>query len=320
MRLRSGRGWSGERHAGRRFPYIPANGREARPRRRFLPTPAALTFGALDRTLPGMKRPLALILVCALLAALSAGAARPALADPPAQGASLPFGPGEKISYNIYWTVVLGGTATLETLEPESIDGHQTLRFRALAKSTPFVDKFYMVRDSIEAWVDTGVSRSWQYKKDQSEGDYQRNYLVTFDALGLTAYRYSKGKFKNAVSIPRGTFDPLSMLFLFRTKPLAVGYQFIAPVTDGDKYIVGTAKVVKRERIKTQIGEFDTFLVEPDVRDIGGVFRKSPDATLQVWITDDERRIPVRVRSKVVVGYFSMEITGYEPPKRKAAH
>ena len=51
------------------------------------------------------------------------------------------------------------------------------------------------------------------------------------------------------------------------------------------------------------------------MRNIGGVFRKSPNATLQVWITNDARRIPVRVKSKVVVGHFSREMTGYEPPK-----
>ena len=241
------------------------------------------------------------------------------LASAPAR-ADLPFGPGEKLSYNIYWTFILGGTATLETLASEQVEGRTALHFRALAKSTPFVDKFYKVRDSIESWVDTGMTRSLLYRKDQSEGDYVRNYVVSFDSMGLTAYRYSKGAFKNAVSVPRGTFDPLSMLFLFRTKPLAVGYDFLAPVTDGDKYIVGKAKVVRRETVTTPAGEFDTLLVEPDVRDIGGVFRKSPDATLQVWITNDARRIPVRVKSKVAVGHFTMELTGYEPPNNKAAH
>ncbi|GAB6124555.1 DUF3108 domain-containing protein [Humidesulfovibrio idahonensis] len=234
--------------------------------------------------------------------------------------AEIPFGPGEKLSYDLYWTFILAGSATLETLAAEPVEGHPATHFRALAQSTPFVDKFYKVRDSIESWVDPGVTRALLYKKDQSEGDYVRHYLVRFDKNGNVAYRYSKGALKNAVTIPYGTFDPLSMLFLFRTKELHVGMEFAAPVTDGEKSITGTAKVVRRETIKTKAGEFDTLLVEPDVRNIGGVFRKSPDATLQVWITNDSRRIPVRVKSKVVVGHFSMELTGYEPPKNKAAH
>lgn len=241
------------------------------------------------------------------------------LASVPAR-AELPFGHGEKLSYDIYWTFILAGSATLETLDSEPVEGRAALHFRALAKSTPFVDTFYKVRDTIESYTDREVTRSLLYRKDQSEGTYVRNYLVKFDKNGNVAYRYSKGALKNAVIIPTGTFDPLSMLFVFRTKPLSVGYEFYAPVTDGEKSITGKAKVVRRETISTKAGEFDTLLVEPDVRDIGGVFRKSPNATLQVWITNDARRIPVRVKSKVVVGHFSMELTGYEPPKNKAAH
>jgi len=253
-----------------------------------------------------MKRVLPLAVLLVLMASV------PARAD-------LPFGPGEKLSYNIYWTFVLAGSATLETLETGPVEGQEALHFRALAKSTPFIDTFYKVRDSIESWVDPAMTRAILYRKDQSEGDYVRNYLVRFDKNGNVAYRYSKGALKNAVSIPSGTFDPLSMLFLFRTKTLYQGFEFVAPVTDGEKSITGTAKVLRREKITTPAGEFDTLLVEPDVRNIGGVFRKSPNATLQVWITNDARRIPVRVKSKVVVGHFSMELTGYEPPKHKAA-
>ena len=253
-----------------------------------------------------MKRVLPLALLLVLLCGL-----------PPAAWAELPFGPGEKLHYNIYWTFILAGSATLETLASGPVEGQEALHFRALAKSTPFIDTFYKVRDSIESFVDPAVTHAILYRKDQSEGDYVRNYLVRFDKNGNVAYRYSKGALKNAVIIPSGSFDPLSMLFLFRTKALAPGFEFAAPVTDGEKSITGTAKVVKRETIKTPAGEFDTLLVEPDVRNIGGVFRKSPNATLQVWITNDARRIPVRVKSSVAVGHFSMELTGYDPPKNK---
>lgn len=236
-------------------------------------------------------------------------------------GAQLPFGPGEKISYDISWTFIRAGSATLEVL-PESaavaeLEGKKALHIRALAKSTPFIDTFYKVRDSIESWVDPGVTRAYLYKKNQSEGDYVRNYTIRFDNNGSVAYRYSKGALKNAVITPQGCFDPLSMLFLFRTKPLSLGYEFAAPVTDGEKAVVGRARVLRREKISTPAGEFDTFLVEPEVKEIGGVFRKSPNATLHVWITADARRIPVRVQSKVVVGHFTMEMTGYEPPQQR---
>lgn len=226
-----------------------------------------------------------------------------------------PFAGGEKLSYDLFWTFVHAGTATLETLPNGEAEGRSALHFRALAKSTPFIDKFYRVRDQIQSWVDPEVTRALLYQKDQEEGDYVRNYVIRFNPQGTMAFRYSKGALKNSVLTQAGTFDPLSMLFYFRTKPLTVGYEFTAPVTDGDKAVLGKARVVRRETITTQAGEFDTLLVEPEVKDIGGVFRKSPDAKLQIWISNDARRIPVRVKSKVIVGSFSMDLTAYQGPK-----
>lgn len=258
-----------------------------------------------------MKRPLAIALLLLLALGLAAPA-RPARAQ-------LPFGPGEKLSYDIYWTFVRAGSATLEILPFTEVEGRPALHIRALARSTPFVDTFYRVRDTMQSWVDPEVTRALLYQKDQEEGDYVRHYLIRFNQQGTMAYRYSKGALKNAVLIPRGSFDPLSMLFLFRTKALAAGFEFAAPVTDGEKSVLGRARVLRRETVSTPAGEFDAFLVEPEVKDIGGVFRKSPGATLQVWITADARRIPVKVKSKVIVGHFSLELTGYEPPQTKAA-
>jgi hypothetical protein len=240
-----------------------------------------------------------------LLAALVLLAAAPARALPP-------FAAGEKLSYELSWAFVRASTATLETIPGAEAEGQKALLFRAQAKSTPFIDTFYRVRDEIQSWVDPGVTRALLYKKDQEEGSYVRNYLVRFNPQGTMAFRYSKGSLKNTLLTQPGSFDPLSMLFLFRTKPLSVGYEFAAPVTDGDKAVVGKARVLRRETISTPAGEFDTFLVEPEVKEIGGVFRKSPDAKLQIWITADERRIPVRVKSKVIVGSFTMDLTAYE--------
>jgi hypothetical protein len=55
-------------------------------------------------------------------------------------------------------------------------------------------------------------------------------------------------------------------------------------------------------------GIFDTYLVEPDLKDIGGVFRKSKNAKLEVWVTSDNRHIPVKIKSKVIVGSFVAEL------------
>ena len=57
---------------------------------------------------------------------------------------------------------------------------------------------------------------------------------------------------------------------------------------------------------------YETYLVEPDLKYLGGVFKKSEDAKLQIWVTTDERRVPVRIKSKLVVGSFVAELVSYQ--------
>ncbi|MDY6955046.1 MAG: DUF3108 domain-containing protein, partial [Thermodesulfobacteriota bacterium] len=77
---------------------------------------------------------------------------------------------------------------------------------------------------------------------------------------------------------------------------------------DGKKCVIGKARVIKRERIMTDAGEFDTFLVEPDLKHVGGIFRKSKNAKFHLWVTADTRRLVVKAKSRVTVGHFVAEL------------
>ena len=87
-------------------------------------------------------------------------------------------------------------------------------------------------------------------------------------------------------------------------------------MTDGKKHVLGIADVIRRETVSVRAGTFDTFLIEPDLSHVGGVFEKSPEANIKLWVTADYRRLPVKLKSKVVVGSFSGELvsmTGTDP-------
>jgi hypothetical protein len=53
-------------------------------------------------------------------------------------------------------------------------------------------------------------------------------------------------------------------------------------------------------------------LVEPDLKHVGGVFKKSKNAKLRIWVTADARRIPVKIESEVIVGSFVGELVSAE--------
>jgi len=221
---------------------------------------------------------------------------------------SFPFQPGEKLTFQVNWSFIPAGEAVLEILPIETINGVKSYHFVMTAKTNSVVDVFYKVRDRIDAYTDIGMNHTILYKKRQREGRTKRDVIVNFDWKKREAQYSISGKKRNPISILPGTFDPLTVFYAFRLHNLKKDIELQIPVTDGKKCVIGKAKVIRRERIEVPIGIYDTYLVEPDLEHLGGVFRKSKDAKLQIWVTADSRRIPLRIKSKVIVGSFVAEL------------
>lgn len=224
---------------------------------------------------------------------------------------TIPFYPGEKLTFQVRWSFIPAGEAVLEVLPTETINGVKSYHFVMVAKTNPFIDIFYKVRDRIDAYTDIAMTHSILYKK-QKEGKTKRNVLVNFDWENQEAFYSNFGKKIKPISILPGSFDPLSVFYAFRLYELRENAEMETPVTDGKKCVIGKAKVIKREKVKMEIGTFDTYLVEPDLKHIGGVFKKSKGAKLEIWVTADTKRIPVKIKSKVKVGSFIAELISAE--------
>ncbi len=223
-----------------------------------------------------------------------------------------PFNEGEKLIFELRWTIIPAGEAVLEVLPEKIIDGSRAYHFVLTAKSNAFIDSFYKVRDRIDAFSDIDMTCSLLYKKKQLEGNTNRDVIVKFDREKMLAVYSNKGSTAEPIPIEKGSFDPLSVFYFSRCLNLEEGSEIVRHVTDGKKGVMGKAKVLRRERIKTPAGVFDTFVLEPDMKHVGGVFEKSKNARLQLWVTSDCRHIPVRIKSKVAVGSFVGELISKE--------
>jgi hypothetical protein len=224
---------------------------------------------------------------------------------------TFPFYPGEKLTFQVKWSFIPAGEAVLEVLSGETITGVTAYHFVMTARTNSFIDLFYKVRDRIDAYTDTGMIHSILYKK-KKEGRTKRNVVVNFNWEKQEAQYSNFGEKRKPISILSGSFDPLSVFYAFRLHSLKENAEIEAPVTDGGKCVMGKAKVIKREKIKLASGTYDTYLVEPDLKHIGGVFERSKNAKLEIWVTADTRRIPVKIKSKVRVGSFVGELISGE--------
>ena len=261
-----------------------------------------------DRTIQGStarRRWLALVLGCLMLGVAAVPAA--VFAD-----AVKAFAPGERLAYRLRWTIVDAGEAHLTVNPMATIEGEEAYHFSLSVSSNTFIDAFYKVRDLVDAYADATLSRSVFYKKAQQEGRTERDVTVEFNWTDGTA-RYTKvekeGTEVKTTPLLPGSFDPLSAFFYVRSVPITgPGMIIERPITDGNKNVIGQVRVVKRETIKVRGKKYDTHLIEPDLKHVGGVFEKSPGAKIQIWVTADERQIPVLLKSKVVVGSFVGEL------------
>lgn len=217
--------------------------------------------------------------------------------------------------YELRWEFVPAGEAELKVMPKTERNGVPALHFQMLARTNAVLDAIYKVRDRVDAYVTPGLERTLFYQQKQREGSRRRDVTVHFDWERSEAVYANYGDPRPPISLLPGSLDPLSGLYYTRCLPLAEGVVVDRAVTDGKKNTMGHVRVEKRETLTVKAGTFETFLLIPDHSEVGGVFEKSPGAELHVWVTADERHIPVRVKSKVIVGSFVGDLIHMDIPR-----
>jgi hypothetical protein len=94
--------------------------------------------------------------------------------------------------------------------------------------------------------------------------------------------------------------DVLSAIYYLRTQPLAVGKTFELAVSDSGVVYHVPVKVVEQKRMKTALGRVETVRVDPEVFGVNRLL--SGEGHFSIWLTNDNRRIPVSARIKLKYG------------------
>ena len=221
-----------------------------------------------------------------------------------------PFNPGDHFFYDVKWGIMKVGEAEMLVERAEESEVGE-LKFILLLRTTPWADLIYRVRNRIESFTDGEVTQTLHYRKDQSEGRLHREIVIDVDWDKQSA-RYSNfGKPLDPIPIEPGCQDPYSILFAYRLKDKKIGQRIRIPVTDGKKTIMTEIEILREERVKVRAGKFNCVSVSADVKGLGGVFSKSENAAIDLWFSNDEHRIIVKMISSVHVGQFRVELRKY---------
>jgi hypothetical protein len=228
------------------------------------------------------------------------------------QGLKVPFYPGERLIYRARWGVLRAGNVTLEVLPKETIDGIETYHFAMITKTNEAVDLLYKIRERQDSYVDANLIRSILYKK-RTESKHPRDVIVNFNWEKLEASYSNFGDKQPPIHIVPGTFDPLALFFVLRLRDFKENSVIEIPVTDGGMNIGVKATVSKRELIKIEERQYDTFAVTPDMERLENIVKKSDDPQLKIWFTADDKKIPVKIQSKVGIISFIFELVSTGP-------
>jgi hypothetical protein len=96
-----------------------------------------------------------------------------------------------------------------------------------------------------------------------------------------------------------------------RTLNLEPGQSAQIPVSDGKKSVMVKVDAQAREDVKTPIGTFKTIRYEVGLFN-GVLYQRA--AHVNVWLTDDRRRLPVqiKVRMTFTIGTITMTLDKHE--------
>jgi hypothetical protein len=236
-------------------------------------------------------------------------AARPHLPN------ELPFGPGERLEFSIDYGFINAGGATMVVERTRNVSGRECLDIHTEAKSNSVFSKIYKVWDRAQTFLEVETLLPRRFEKHQREGSYKKDAVVKFDREEHFA-RYENG---DEIVIHPWAQDELSAFYYVRMLPLEVGKEVFIDNHANRKNYPLKVIVHRRETVEVGAGKFDCLVIEPVIRE-GGIF--SAKGTLTIWITDDARRMPVKMTTKVVVGSISATLQKFRlgaPVARKGS-
>jgi hypothetical protein len=264
-------------------------------------------------TLRTATRSLILTLVC--VTAVGAGTARGQTpAGDPVQAWRFPV--GERMEFSVNWGRVRLGEGSLEIEAIDSIAGNSGYRVAMEMWGGP---PFYRVRDRQVSWIRPDPFSSIRFEQRLNEGSYKRDTRYTFDLEGMTYDRFDiiddewqARQEETGVPILDGALDDVSFLYFARLLPLEVGerYEFDRYFKDEGNPVV--IEVLRREEIRVPAGTFQTIVLRPIIQ-TGGAF--GDDGEAELYLSDDDKRVIVRLKTSMAIGSGNMFLVHYEAGK-----
>jgi hypothetical protein len=220
---------------------------------------------------------------------------------------------GEWFKFRIHYGFINAGYATLEV--KEAIKNNKKI-YHAIGKGyTVGMSRFFFkVDDNYESYFDKVTNKPFQYVRKIDEGGYTKNQEGFFNQeKNKVLVKDYKNKTEKTISVTENVQDIVSTFYFLRNHPnidkLKVGESIVVDMFFDDEVYKFKLKFIGKEDLKTKFGTARTMIFRPIVQS-GRVFKE--EESLTVWISDDENKIPLRIKASLAVGSIKADLDSFK--------
>ena len=223
------------------------------------------------------------------------------------------FATGEWFKFRIHYGFVNAGYATLE-VKDASINNKKVFHVIGKGYTTGMSRFFFRVDDLYESYIDKDTRNPYQFVRKIDEGGYTKDqegfFNQTTNQIQVKDYKH---KTEKTVVISKNTQDIMSSFYYLRNHPnidkMKIGESVAIDMFFDDETTKFKLKFIGREDITTKFGVVSTMVFRPLVQS-GRVFKE--EESLTVWISDDDNKLPVRIKANLVVGSIKADLDGFK--------
>lgn len=223
------------------------------------------------------------------------------------------FDVGEWFKFRIHYGFINAGYATLEV--KEAVRNNKKV-YHAIGRGyTTGMSRFvFKVEDVYESYFDKETGKPYQFTRKIDEGGYTKNQEGFFDqgANNVLVKDY-KNKSEASYRTPEEIQDILSSFYYLRNHPtidkLKPGESVAIDMFFDNETTKFKLKYLGKEDIETKFGTISTLIFRPLVQS-GRVFKEEESVT--VWISDDDNKLPIRIKASLLVGSIKAELESFK--------
>ena len=200
----------------------------------------------------------------------------------------------EELVYRVEFLGMTMGYARFSFQGKVLLGGREAYHLSVRAWTANVLALIYPINDTIDYYMD--VRTLEPLRQEYTSGNRKKDDVMIYDqATGRIVYRYKEsGEIRKQVNAVPNVYDPVTLAYFIRSRR-PNGDEKGLNVYAGRKVWEISAKLLGVEKITTDGGEFDTTVIRPVIKRDGKVEDKGD---LRMWMTRDERKIPVRVYAK----------------------